>query len=246
MEVIGFRLSGRYALFTKPFTRNQPQSFVIPPKTAISGMIGGILGFGREEYQQKLAPFKYSVILVKEPTKYTARFSLLQGKDAKFSWSENPIRTPPKRGSRSPTTFELLKNPVWDIFISAPSEILEELEWRIERHLYHYVPYLGVANAFARLELFQPRIELEKVKRDGEIPPLASFFETGKVRIKVNRPLRFYNEVIPIEFQEGRKLPKTREMTIATEPVEVLNLEEIADDLYRYRTGERDYTIRFI
>jgi CRISPR-associated protein Cas5h len=65
-QVIKFRLSGDYALFKKPFANNQPQSFVIPPKTAILGLIGAIMGWSKEKYIQTLPfnQFGYAVRLL--------------------------------------------------------------------------------------------------------------------------------------------------------------------------------------
>ena len=236
MKVIGFNLSGKYALFTKPYTKNQPQSFIIPPKTAIAGMIGGILGFNRDEYQEKLKSLKYSVVL-RNVSKYTTRFNLLQGKNASFNYSKNPLRNPPERGQRSPTTFELLKNPSWDIFISLEDELLIELQNRIKNSLFEYVPYLGIANAFAKLELFEEVVELEK-----GVNKIKSFFEFGLVKVKLNQPVKFYSELIPVEFKEKRSEPVTKEMVIFDGDFDILNKEEIENEFFIYK----DYSLRFI
>ena len=245
MKVIGFNLSGKYALFTKPYTKNQPQSFIIPPKTAIAGMIGGILGFNRDEYQEKLKSLKYSVVL-RNVSKYTTRFNLLQGRSERnpetgengpFTYSKNPISHPGKRGPRSPTTFELLKNPSWDIFISLEDELLIELQNRIKNSFFEYVPYLGIANAFAKLELFEEVVELEK-----GVNKIKSFFEFGLVKVKLNQPVKFYSELIPVEFKEKRSEPVTKEMVIFDGDFDILNKEEIENEFFIYK----DYSLRFI
>jgi len=66
VEVISFELSGEYALFKKPFANNQPQSFVIPPKTAILGMFGAIMGWKKDDYIKKMPfeNFQYGVKLL--------------------------------------------------------------------------------------------------------------------------------------------------------------------------------------
>jgi CRISPR-associated protein Cas5h len=247
MKVIGFNLSGKYALFTKPYTKNQPQSFIIPPKTAIAGMIGGILGFKRDEYQEKLKNLKYSVV-VKGFKKYTTRFNLLQGKNATFGYDRkldefvNPLVKPPIVGSgrpskRSPTTFELLKNPSWDVFVSLEDELLEELQDRIKKNLYVYEPYLGVANAFAKLNLFQDIVELK-----NGIDNIKSFFEFDLVKVRLIKPTRFYNELIPVWFDQKRSLPITKEMVVIMDEFEILNKKEIKNEFFIYK----DYSLRFI
>ena len=246
MKVIGFNLSGKYALFTKPYTKNQPQSFIIPPKTAIEGMMGGILGFSRDEYQEKLKNLKYSVILKKSINKYTTRFNLLQGRSERdpetgengpFTYSKNPISHPGKRGPRSPTTFEILKNPSWDIFISLEEDLLYELKERIQKSLYEFVPYLGIANAFAKLTLFEEIISL-----DRGLEKIKSFFERDLVKVKLLGPVKFYSELIPIKFENKRNLPQTKEMVIFDGEFHVLNKKEIENEFFRYK----DYSLRFI
>ena len=237
MKVIGFNLSGKYALFTKPYTKNQPQSFIVPPKTAIAGMLGAILGLKREEYQEKLQSLQYSVVLKKEINKYTTRFNLLQGKSASFTYSKNPLRYPPERGQRSPTTFELLREPSWDIFISLEDDLLIELERRIKESLFEYVPYLGIASAFAKLQLFQKIIDLEK-----GLNQIKSFFEFGLVRVKIHKPVKFYSQLIPITFSEKRTMPISKEVVIFDGEFEVLNKEEIENEFFKYK----DYSLRFI
>ena len=239
MKTIVFNLSGKYALFTKPYTKNQPQSFIVPPKTAIKGLIGGILGFKRDEYQEKLKSLKYSVVL-RDFTKYTTRFNLLQGhsKSVKFTYDTNPLIKPPSdRGPRSPTTFEILKNPSWDIFLSLEENLLEEVYFRIKHSLYVYEPYLGVANAFAKIKLLDNVVELKK-----GLLKIKSFFEYDLVKVKITRPIKFYNELLPIEFEDKRSKPITKEMLIIDGDFEVVNKEEIENEFFIYK----DYSVRFI
>lgn len=119
-QVIKFKLSGDYALFKKPFANNQPQSFVIPPKTAILGLIGAIMGWSKETYIQ-LLPFEqfgYAVrLLTPKIKKETVGINLMQGKNGKFTFNENSISHPsPDRGQRSPTRYEFIKDIEWEIF----------------------------------------------------------------------------------------------------------------------------------
>ena len=116
-------------------------------------------------------------------------------------------------------------------------ELLEELQDRIKKNLYVYDPYLGVANAFAKLDLFQGIVELER-----GMNTVKSFFELNLVKVRLIKPTRFYNELIPVGFESERSLPITKEMVVIMDEFEVLNKKEIENEFFIYK----DYSLRFV
>ena len=69
-QIITFSLSGDYAMFKKPWCNNQQQSYFIPPKSMIIGLIGGILGIEKEKYlkESNFNGIKLGIELLKRPT----------------------------------------------------------------------------------------------------------------------------------------------------------------------------------
>ena len=235
-QVINFKLSGEYALFKKPFANNQPQSFVTPPKTAILGIIGAIMGWRKEEYISKLLfeEFSYAVRLITSKIKKDLiGINLMQGKNAKFTFNENPLRNPPERGQRSPTRFEFLKDMEWEIFlIIENNDIAEELIERLQNKKFVYNPYLGLQSLFANIEYQEPfEVELADEVSDN----LYTSFEKDFIKFKINKPVAFYNELIPISFEKDRSLPKTKEMInfVGDYEIEITNKKKLKGKLYQ-------------
>ncbi len=235
-QVIKFKLSGEYALFKKPFANNQPQSFVIPPKTAILGMIGAIMGWSKDKYIKELPfeKFSYAVRLVTSKIKKDLiGINLMQGKSAKFTFNENPLKNPPERGQRSPTRFEFLKDMEWEIFlIIEDSDIQDGLLERIQSKKFIYNPNLGLQSLFANIEYQEP-FKVELVNEIGD--NLYSSFEKNFVKFKIRKPVTFYNELIPVSFEEDRSLPKTKEMIsfVGDYEIEITNKDELKGKLYQ-------------
>ncbi len=235
-QVIKFKLSGEYALFKKPFANNQPQSFVIPPKTAILGMIGAIMGWKKEEYIAKLsfAKFSYAVRLVTAKIKKDLiGINLMQGKNAKFTFNENPLKNPPERGQRSPTRFEFLKDMEWEIFLIIESDdISEELIERLKDEKFVFNPNLGLQSLFANIE-YQKSFKVELAIDIGD--NLYTSFEKNFIKFKIRKPVTFYNELIPISFEEDRSLPKTKEIIsfVGDYEIEITNKDELKGKLYQ-------------
>lgn len=234
-QVIKFKLSGDYALFKKPFANNQPQSFVIPPKTAILGLIGAIMGWSKEDYIKNLPfeKFGYAVrLLTSKIKKETVGINLMQGKSAKFTFDENPISHPPERGQRSPTRYEFIKDIGWDIFLLIDNQsIREKLFERLQKKTFVYNPNLGMQQLFARIEdenLFD--IELAQEINNN----LYTSFEKNLVNFTISKPVAFYNELIPVSFNSDRSLPVTKEMIsfVGDYSLTITNKDDLKEKLY--------------
>jgi len=50
-------VSGDFAHFRKPHTTSPAQTFGVPPRTTIAGMIAGMLGLGRDSYYDRFVGF---------------------------------------------------------------------------------------------------------------------------------------------------------------------------------------------
>jgi len=235
-QVIKFRLSGDYALFKKPFANNQPQSFVIPPKTAILGMIGAIMGWSKEDYIKNLSfdKFGYGVrLLTSKIKKETVGINLMQGKNGKFTFNENPISHPsPDRGQRSPTRYEFIKNIEWEIFLLIDNLLIrEKLFERLQKKLFVYNPNLGMQQLFARID----SEDLVDVKLAEEISDnLYTSFDKNLVKFTINKPVAFYNELIPVSFNDDRSLPVTKEIIsfVWDYGLKIINKDELKEKLY--------------
>ncbi len=235
-QAIKFKLSGDYALFKKPFANNQPQSFVIPPKTAILGMIGAIMGWSKSEYIETLPfdKFSYAVrLLTSKIKKDLIGINLMQGKSAKFNFNGNPIKNPPERGQRSPTRFEFIKDIEWEIFlIIDDSKIQNDFFKRLKTKRFVYNPNLGLQSLFAKIES-EPLLDIELANEINN--NIYTSFEKDFIKFKIAKPVAFYNELIPVSFNKDRSLPRTKEMIsfVGDYEIEITNKDELKKKLYR-------------
>ena len=234
-QAIKFKLSGDYALFKKPFANNQPQSFVIPPKTAILGLIGAIMGWSKEDYIKNLPfeKFGYAVrLLTSKIKKETVGINLMQGKSAKFTFDENPISHPPERGQRSPTRYEFIKDIEWEIFLLIDEQsIREKLFERLQKKIFVYNPNLGMQQLFARIE-DENSFEIELAKEINN--NLYTSFEKNLVKFTISKPVAFYNELIPVSFNGDRSLPVTKEMIsfVGDYSLTITNKDDLKEKLF--------------
>ena len=237
IKVIKFELSGDYALFKKPFANNQPQSFIIPPKTAIAGMIGAIMGWSKEEYLDKLPfdKFKYGIKLkTSKIKKEMVGINLMQGKNAKFNFYNNPINTPTDRGSRSPTRYEFLKDMVWEIFLKFNLEddfIEEEFVDRLRNKRFIYNPNLGMQQLFAKID----KVEVIDMFLAKEVTDdIYTSFEKDFIKFKILNPVAFYNELIPVSFNKDRSVPQTKEILsfVGEYELSIINKDELINKVY--------------
>lgn len=255
-QAIKFRLSGDYALFKKPFANNQPQSFVIPPKTAILGMIGAIMGWNKKDYILNLPfdKFDYAVkLLTSKIKKDTVGINLMQGKVGKkhlltgesggFYLDKNPISHPSSVGQRSPTRYEFLKDIEWEIFIIIDSDVKEDNKKvqdiffnRLKDGRFVYNPNLGMQQLFAKID----KVESLEIKVAENITDnIYTSFEKGFIDFRITKPVAFYNELIPISFNIDRSLPKTKEMIsfVGDYSLKIKNKKDLESKLYEDRDG---------
>lgn len=67
-RIVVFELQGRMAHFRKIYTNSSSLTYLVPPRTTLSGMIAAILGFERDSYYELLGP-EQSMITVSLRTK---------------------------------------------------------------------------------------------------------------------------------------------------------------------------------
>lgn len=206
-ELISFRLKGDYALFKKPWCNREQQSFLVPTKTALTGMIGGVLGLKKDEYLQKLPPdnIKVGIRLEKKITKELHGYNFLQSENLASQTRNfsNPLRSPTGKGRRSPNRLEMLKNPAYRIFIQLDQE--ELFNW-LSKYLREgkcvFPPFLGQVNLFASIT----RVKKEKVRRKN-LNSVSTIAPAETVRpLKMRGEI--YRERIPIKMQSDRSNPE--------------------------------------
>lgn len=196
-KVLVFDIWGEYAHFRKYYTTTSPLSYSIPPRTAVTGFIGAILGLGKEEYLKHFTK-KQAFIAVRllNPVK-------------KVRISENLIDTENVERmhlikNRTQIRFEFIKNPKYRLyFYHTDEELYIRTKNFLADHKSIYTPYLGISEHIANFEFIgemnlQKKILENFVKVDSVIPE----DQTNKIEFETN--LEYFSETMPIEMDFDR------------------------------------------
>lgn len=154
MKLIVFRLKGRYGHFLRAEGGVSAPSYPVPPRTAVLGLLGAVLGLEKDRPQVALEPARIAVRGGLPRTHWhTAKFRqepidrlplciTLKQRGRKQTSVENPKLIPQ----------EWLFNPEYTIWCSIPEPWFTELEGRLRERRWHFQPCLGLSEMAADLD----------------------------------------------------------------------------------------------
>ncbi|NUM72203.1 MAG: type I-B CRISPR-associated protein Cas5 [Ignavibacteriaceae bacterium] len=210
MKIIIFDISGEYAHFRKFNTTSSPLTYMIPTRTALSGLLGAVSGLGREEYYQIFMREKafFAVQILSPLKKQGISFNLINTKEGM-----NRIK------SRTQVKFEFVKDPLYRIFFShADNDLADEIVRRISDRDYKFYPYLGLAQLAADLSL---KGESEAVKKTAgedttvDIITAVNLKKCLPAGIRIDPRLRYSSAVMPLEIlPDLNELPDLRKKPV--------------------------------
>ena len=142
-----FDVHGPYGHFRKPYAPVSPVTYPFPPPPTVLGLVGAILGYGKEEYLERIGwnRVRVAVQLLHPVRKYRTALNLINTKDNKFFRlkGENP---------HSQIPYEFLKEPAFRIWIAeAEEEAMKGLEVLLRQGKTTYTPCLGLAQCLAEV-----------------------------------------------------------------------------------------------
>ena len=188
--LIRFRLKGRFAHFLRAEGGVASLSYPVPPRTVIMGLVGAVLGLGKDEPQLVLRDMGVTV----------------EGKLPVTHWHKAKLRKDPpgtlnatilkkhsaKEGKPEKATFtrqEWLFNPEYVVGTALAEPLLSELTNRLRDRRWYFTPCLGLSELLADIEyletvavakLPQGRYRLQGVLRQDQVTiDLADMYEKG-------------------------------------------------------------------
>lgn len=191
MRLVSFRLSGRFGHFLKAEGGASALSYPMPPRTAILGMLGAILGLQKDQPQQLLEP-AHIAISGRRPTTFWHRVKLrkdppaLLPKTVKRSQKADKATSPEKA---SLIDQEWLFNPSYTVWVSLPDPHQGTLETRLFERRWHFQPCLGLSELAGDLHYLSA----------GDASPLPP----GAHRIQTAFPQDAAELDVDAAFQEG-------------------------------------------
>ncbi len=217
MRCLAFDIQGEYGHFKKTYSPASPVSYPFPPPTAVLGMLGAILGYGKEEYHQKLdwQQVQIGVRLLRPVQIFRAAINLINTKE-----SDPYFRPILGKNTHSQIPFEFLKFPSFRIYLSGLSEQnADTLKNYLTNNQTVYTPTLGLADCLADIEWvgeFALESHHEKTWQTHCVIPTQTDL---KIRYEDRR--RYHRLRVPTEMDEKRVVHRYQEVVLAedTKPI---------------------------
>lgn len=225
-KLLVFDIGSEYGHFRKFNTTTSPLTYSIPTRSAITGLLGAILGIEREFSAGK---FRDGVIPVSEAfTKIKANIAVqLINPVKKVNIAFNLLDTEKAAASffnikqRTQIEFELLKDPSFRLFISLKDELLfTELINRVQENRTYFTPYLGLSQ-------FTATVEFKGITKAK--PVIANDFQEVVTAVNLsntdqNDPIQFDHSIdfkytsdtMPVEMLRDRIVTEYSEVVVET------------------------------
>lgn len=158
LKLLVFDISSEYGHFRKFNTTSSPLTYAVPTRTALSGVLGAILGVEREishnVFKEDVIPVnelfdkenaKFAIQVLEPINKTNIGFNLLDtGKSAASFFNIT---------NRTQVEFELLKHPKFRIYFAhREAAVFNEVVERVKNVRHHFTPYLGLVQFTATVE----------------------------------------------------------------------------------------------
>lgn len=151
-EFISFEIASDLAHFRRPFAITTALTFPLPPRTALCGLVGALLGLPKNECLRDFVDEKavFGLQLLAPYRSGHVSINLLQTKDSLLAWrtDENP---------HTAMRYEIIRNPRYRLFFSHP-DLGPRLFETLRNGEAHYTPCLGLAWMIAWLES-EPKLQ---------------------------------------------------------------------------------------
>ena len=154
MELINFRLSGRFAHFLRADASASALSYPIPPRTVILGIMGAVLGLPKDMPQVVLEPANIA-ISGKLPKTHWHRAKLRKNPPALLPRVIKKTQKSDKRTKPEKATLirqEWLIDPDYSLLVSIPEPYHSELKNRLNNRQWYFCPSLGISEMIADIE----------------------------------------------------------------------------------------------
>lgn len=242
MKVVAFDIWGDYGHFRRFFTTSSPLTYSFPPPTAVRGIVGAILGLGKEIYLEATANLSIGVR------------SLVPVR--RVRWGQNLIFTKGRGGRFDPTLFgrhkgnvqgsvhtqvkvEYLKEACFRICVGGRSAMLDDLEALLREHRTHYTVSLGLSELLADFEYAGTHVAQPLPSGTYEVTTVFPVAVLEDLSGALREGVKFTKERVPIYLAPDRTplLYQDVVLEVNGHPVQV----RVKEGLYQLDNGEVVY-----
>ncbi len=224
MKIVVFDIWGDLGHFRVPYTTSSPLTFPVPPKTALYGIIGAILGYDKDSYLEKFQNnnWKFAIGIKREITTIRIPENLINTKVVKMF-----ARMPKGKSCRTQINFEFLKNPYFRIYaVSSKKEELYKLEKLLREHKSKYTVSLGISECLANFKYIGTFEGVKKNRNDyveiSSIIPLSCLNDFKHISL-LKEGRKYLRIHMPKEMKPDRELVESEDFIIESsgKPIDV-------------------------
>lgn len=165
MRVVAFRYRGKYGHFLRAEASANGITYPYPPRTALLGVVGAILGLAKDEPQVRLADAQLAVG-GEPPQRFWHKTNVRKDPPAPLPFT---VRSRDKGTSKEQRNFrfpqEWLWRPEYRVWAQLPDHVHIEFVSRLRERRWYFTPSLGLACLLADLE-FMDEAEAEPLPED--------------------------------------------------------------------------------
>ena len=220
MRTLSFDICGDLGLFKKPYSPMSPVSYPLPPPPSVLGMLGAVLGMGKENYHQTLGWEQVRIAVgLRAPVRvFRAALNLLQTKDGTDAYFR------PRAGQNTHTQVpcELLRAPSFRIYVAGlPDALADELADSLRSGRSAYTVTLGLANCLADLRwvgdgIAEPVEALDRLEHGDMQWEASTAVPIGKgLRVLYEDARRYHRLRIPACMDAQRVVHRYQEIVLA-------------------------------
>lgn len=210
-KVLVFDLKGPMAHFRKFDTNSSSLSYYFPPRTAVAGLVAGLIGMEKESYEDSFSTAEAHIGLEINTNlrklMQTVNYMKVKSR-SEFNGSGGPTQIPveyvlPEIDAENCVTYRIY-------FSHNDAEIYETLKKRLENGKYVYPPYLGVTEMLG-LIIYHGEYECEFENNSqpvylNSVCLLADLQERSLVITEGSTIREYQKEHMPRALASGRKL----------------------------------------
>ena len=151
MKVYSFDVGGDFAAFKDPTVTTSQDTYLVPSKSAIVGLLGAAIGITRMQFESEIFSKEFQDFL----SKTSVGVEVLGEGECVEKVTINTNHRSLKAAKTMPFKTEFLVNPTYRIYFTTSKAYENRLEEVFSKNSFVYTPYLGHAYCIARISGFK-------------------------------------------------------------------------------------------
>ena len=237
-DVVVFDIWGELGHFRRFFTTSSPLTFSFPPPPTIRGIVGAILGLGKEEYIGVTNQLDVGVSILNPVKKQRFGINLIYTKGSSgFDPTLFKDRKSDRKTLRTQVQTEFLKDPKFRVYVSGNEKLIGELHSLLKDHRTNYTVSLGLSECLADFSLVG-KFSARRIEVGNTINSVVPVENVLDVDFKLGKVMK---ERVPSAMNENRETVEFKDVIFNPDgkPLkgkfkEIWEIEEIGEKVYLF------------